>query len=207
MKFNRRNFLGASVAASGGLFVSSPAIAATLIEPPTAPLADIVTEALGALNRHAARITDRKRIGISDFRNHSGKYRFHIVDVERGKIMRSLLVSHGRGSDPQNSGYVQRFSNVEGSNASSRGSYVCGEAYVGQHGRSRRLHGLEPQNDNAYDRAIVIHGASYVDAAMARDTGRVGRSFGCFAFEQSEIASVLELLGEGQLLYATGREA
>ena len=53
----------------------------------------------------------------------------------------------------------------------------------------------------------MIHGASYVDAAMASDYGRVGRSFGCFAFEKSEIASVLELLGEGQLLYATGREA
>lgn len=162
---------------------------------------------LGALDRHADRITDHRRMGIADFRVHSGKYRFHIVDVERGKIMRSLLVSHGRGSDPQNSGYVQRFSNVEGSNASSRGSYMCGAAYVGQHGRSRRLHGLEPQNNNAYDRAIVIHGASYVDAAMASDYGRVGRSFGCFAFEKSEIASVLELLGEGQLLYATGREA
>lgn len=207
MKLSRRNFISASVGASGGLLASSRAVAEALIDPPAAPLADIVEEALGALDRHAARIADRKRIGIADFRAHSGKYRFHILDTERGRVMRSLLVSHGRGSDPDNTGYVQRFSNVEGSNASSRGSYVCGEAYTGQHGRSRRLHGLEPQNDNAYARAIVIHGASYVDAGMARDYGRVGRSFGCFAFEKSEIASVLELLGEGQLLYTTGRSA
>ena len=74
-------------------------------------------------------------------------------------------------------------------------------------GLSRRLHGLESDNSNAFDRAIVIHGADYVDADMAISAGRVGRSLGCFAFEQGEIAAVLDLLGPGRLLYAAGQTA
>lgn len=167
----------------------------------------VLGQALRALERHAGKIVNRDRLGIADYGLSSGEFRFHIVDIEGGEIMHSYLVSHGRGSDPRNSGFVESFSNVPGSNASSKGSFVTGEAYVGKHGRSRRLHGLEPQNDHAFERAIVIHGASYVDRAMAQNSGRVGRSLGCFAFERSKIEEVLELLGPGRLLYSTGQSA
>jgi len=206
MKLNRRDFLGASLV-TGGALIASPAMAASIVGSTAAPVSGVIGEALAALERHAGQVSYRDRLGIADYTAHSGKFRFHIVDVDGGKIIRSLLVSHGRGSDPANSGFAKRFSNVPGSNASSRGSYLCGQEYVGQHGRSRRLHGLEAQNDAAYERAIVIHGADYVDVAMARDYGRVGRSLGCFAFERTEIADVLELLGEGRLLYTAGQDA
>ncbi|GAA4644083.1 hypothetical protein GCM10023115_20430 [Pontixanthobacter gangjinensis] len=176
-----------------------------LNHPPETRLAaepPLLQKALAALDRHSAHFTYRDRIGLVDFAKHSGKTRFHVADIEGGSILRSLLVSHGRGSDPDNSGYATRFSNRPGSHASSNGSYLTGDAYVGKHGRSRRLHGLDEANDQAFQRAIVIHGAGYVDRTMAELQGRVGRSLGCFAFELSEIGGVLELLGPGRLLFA-----
>lgn len=170
-----------------------------LAEPPT-----LLQQALVALDHHGPRIALRDRVGIADFFEHSREMRFHIVDLAGGRIDRSYLVSHGRGSDPANSGYAKRFSNRPGSNASSKGSFLTGEAYYGKHGRSRRLHGLEDQNDLAFARAIVIHGADYVDRQMARGEGRIGRSLGCFAVERGEIGEVLDLLGPGRLLFAAG---
>lgn len=219
MKLNRRAFLGASLAIGGTAIVTPASLATTSGSLPISPTdpapvtgggsqpAGVLGEALGALERHGGKIANRDRLGIADYGLSSGEFRFHIVDVEGGAIVRSYLVSHGRGSDPHNRGFVESFSNVPGSNASSKGSFVTGEAYVGKHGRSRRLHGLEPQNDLAFDRAIVIHGASYVDRGMARNDGRVGRSLGCFAFERSTIEEVLELLGPGRLLYSAGHRA
>lgn len=214
MKLTRRHLMGASIAAATGL-VAPPLAKAVSTAPaplppplPTSPKPadqpEFLRQALAALDRYAARIAVRDRIAVTDFSRRSAEMRFHIVDVAGGRITRSYLVSHGKGSDPGNSGFAQRFSNRPGSNASSKGSFVTGDAYYGQHGRSRRLHGLEPENDLAFARAIVIHGADYVDRGMAQDQGRIGRSLGCFAFERAEIGEVLELLGPGRLLFAAG---
>lgn len=209
MKLSRRHFVGASVIAATGLVNST--LLATPIEPTLSKVAaqpklanppDMIEQAIAALDRHATRIARRDIVAIADYSLHSRENRFHLADVEGGRIMRSFLVSHGKGSDRSNSGLLQRFSNRPGSNASSRGSFLTGETYYGKHGQSRRLHGLEEDNDRAFDRAIVIHGADYVDRSMAQRDGRVGRSLGCFAFERSEIADVLDLLGPGRLLFS-----
>jgi len=203
MTLSRRHFLGASLVFSTGLVapgaLAAPRASAQLATGSRPPL---LTQALAALDRHGARITYRDLIGIADFSSHSRETRFHMVDVASGRIRNSLLVAHGRGSDPVNTGFVQKFSNRPGSNASSEGSFLTGDAYVGRHGRSRRLHGLEPQTNLAFERAIVIHGADYVDMRMALQQGRVGRSQGCFAVDQSEIDEVLRQLGPGRLLFA-----
>lgn len=157
---------------------------------------------MAALDRHALRVPHRDVVGLADFSQPSGVARFHVVDVLGGRIVATRLVAHGRGSDPLNSGWVQRFSNLPGSNASSQGSFVTGTTYYGKHGLSRQLNGLDPENSNAASRAIVIHGADYVDSGMASSQGRVGRSLGCFAFAKHDIADMLRLLGEGRLLLA-----
>ena len=54
----------------------------------------------------------------------------------------------------------------------------------------------------ALERAIVIHGAAYVDPHLIATQGRIGRSQGCFALAPAEVATVLERLGEGRMLYA-----
>ena len=215
MNFNRRHFVGGGVATGVGLSAAQIFAQPKAILPKAGPMAKaaaaaktanmppLLQEAMAALDRHGSRITRRDRIGLVDFSRHSGDKRFQLVDVSSGRIMDSLYVSHGRGSDPNNTGYVERFSNEVNSHCTSRGAYLTANDYYGKHGHSRRLLGLDPDNNRALERAIVVHGANYVDDAVAETTGRVGRSLGCFAFERDLIEKVLRKLGPGHLLYAS----
>ncbi len=231
MEFSRRHFIGAAFAATVGATTAScvsaprqlavsgpmPAPPVPADEPPAAAepapeavaradLPPLVAEALAALEIHGARIVHHDRIGLVDFTMPSREPRFHLVNVASGRIERSWLVSHGSGSDPAATGMLHRFSNVPGSNASSRGAYLTSNTYFGKHGRSQRLIGLDPTNNLALDRAIVVHGADYVDPGMIASMGRIGRSQGCFAFEQREVATVIGELGEGRMIYASRLE-
>ncbi len=100
------------------------------------------------------------------------------------------------------SGFLQAFSNRYGSNATSEGAYLTAERYTGIHGVSRRLTGLDPTNNNARARDVVIHAANYVSKDLIATEGKIGRSNGCFAFAECDIAQVLARLGQGRLLYA-----
>ena len=225
MEFSRRRFIGGALVAAAGVTTAScvtaprklaapepapappldvpPAQVAAEVRPPfRADLPPLLAEALAALSTHAWRIPNRDRMGLVDFTLPSSEPRLHLVDVASARIERSWLVAHGSGSDPSATGMLQHFSNEPGSNASSRGAYLTANPYFGKHGRSQRLIGLDPSNDLALDRAIVIHGADYVDRAMIAARGRIGRSQGCFAVERGEVATVMELLGEGRMIYA-----
>ena len=213
MNFDRRKFIrAAGIGAIGATVPAAISMARPVdaaLAPSTVPAAakaaerpPLLAKALAELDKHGARIPQRGLIGVADYSAHSSEHRFQLVDVAGGQIAASYLVAHGRGSDPAHSGFVKTFSNVSGSNASSRGSYLVANTYYGKYGRSRRLIGLERDNDLALDRAIVIHGASYVSPSLVKTQGRVGRSLGCFAFAQDKIADVLDRLGEGCLLYA-----
>lgn len=197
MEFNRRRFLGAMVAGSAAL-VSSRSFAADLCGETPA----LLPQALAALDAHGASIPNRDLIGLVNFSAHSRLPRFQVVDVASGKVVKSMLVAHGSGSDPGATGWTERFSNRPGSNASCKGAFVTGQTYVGKHGRSRKLIGLEPENCQAEPRNIVIHGANYVSESLAMGQGRIGRSQGCFAVSRGDIAELLEVLGPGRLLYA-----
>ena len=70
---------------------------------------DLFRRALAALQRHGDRIEKRDRIALVDFDLPSSQPRFHIVDLASGQS-RSLLVAHGRGSDPGHTGWLTRFS-------------------------------------------------------------------------------------------------
>ncbi len=207
MKLTRRHFIGAMGLGAAGLGAGGLGVgglgaprAFAAVRSDAAP--GLLAQARAALDAHGAKVPHRDVVGLVDFAAPSGKPRFQVIDLGSGRIVSSNLVAHGRGSDPANTGFVQRFSNEPGSNASSAGSFLVGESYVGKYGRSRRLHGLDPQNDLAFDRAIVIHSADYVSQAMASTSGRVGRSFGCFTVSHSDIATVLAQLGPGRLLFS-----
>lgn len=193
---DRRSFLAASAVASVSL--CAPGVFAAV---PGGNVPDILPKALAALDRHQARVAHRDWIGVVDFGMASRDHRFHLVDLLGGRVT-SLLVSHGRGSDPANSGWLQSFSNRPGSEASSQGSFLTGDTYFGRHGRSRKLIGLEPSNDRAEARGIVIHSAPYVSNSLASLQGRVGRSQGCFAVSHDELQMVLARLGPGRMLFA-----
>ncbi|MDO9439482.1 MAG: murein L,D-transpeptidase catalytic domain family protein, partial [Beijerinckiaceae bacterium] len=161
----------------------------------------LLRKALAALDTHAKAIRHRDRIAIVDFSAPSSEARLHFLDVENGRASR-LLVAHGSGSDPRHTGYLERFSNAEGSNASSEGAFLTGDYYVGKHGRSQRLAGLDPTNNHAMERAIVIHGAWYANADMIEAHGKLGRSQGCFAVGETCLQQMFDHLGSGRLLYA-----
>lgn len=226
MDLSRRYFVGGAVAMVAGASASgviakpgrkiiwpdtvipkehaAPAVPAA---PKQADRPPLLQKALAALDQHGSRVGNRQRIGVVDFTEHSSQKRFQIVDVANGAIAGTFLVAHGRGSDPRHTGWVEHFSNRPGSNASSPGSFVVASRYYGKHGVSRRLMGLDPENNLALERAIVIHGASYVDHSLISSQGQIGRSLGCFAVAENQIAEVLSDLGEGCLLYASEARA
>ncbi|WP_321163671.1 MULTISPECIES: murein L,D-transpeptidase catalytic domain family protein [unclassified Sphingomonas] len=171
------------------------ATAAPMIDP---RLAD---RALAALFRHHRHIWSRDVVAIADFGLPSAIPRFFLVDIVRGTTT-ALLVAHGKGSDPDHSGMLQGFSDAVGSAATSEGAYLTGDPYDGIHGPSRRLIGLDPGNAHAEERAIVIHSAWYANPDMVAKQGKLGRSDGCFAFGEQDIATVLARLGKGRMLYA-----
>jgi hypothetical protein len=211
---SRRDILRTGTIVTAGL-IAGPAMAQinsglpglarpTATAMPASPMTirpDLFRRALQALQKHGDRIQKRDRIALVDFDLPSSQPRFHIVDLDSGRS-RSLLVAHGRGSDPEHTGWLTRFSNVVGSAASSDGAYLTGDIYVGQHGRSRRLYGLDRTNSNVQERAIVVHSAWYVGADMIAQHGKLGRSEGCFALSASDLEDTLATLGQGRMIYA-----
>jgi hypothetical protein len=161
----------------------------------------LVSRALDALARHNEVIWSRDVIGIADFGLPSSAPRFHIVDLLAGATT-SLHVTHGQGSDPRHTGMLQFFSDTPDSLCTSEGTYLMGDEYVGKHGLSRRMLGIDPSNAHVYVRDIVIHSATYADAALIASQGKLGRSDGCFAFSEADIALVLAKLGRGRMVYA-----
>ncbi len=190
---HRRDFIKAGLALSAAALFPRAAIAA-------ADGARILAQAQRSLETHRASLLYADVVGIADFSHHCSEPRFHLVDMEKGAI-ESFLVAHGEGSDPQGTGWLELFSNEPGSHATSGGGYLTRNEYDGQFGPARRLTGLDPENSNAYGRAIVIHGSEGVSADLAR-AGMIEPSWGCFACSYDDINRILDRLGPGRLLYA-----
>ena len=191
----RRGLLGGFIASAAMLAVPARAASASHIDP------RLMARAMASFRRHNAVVRHADVIAIADYSRPSRDRRFHLVDMTSGATT-SLLVAHGRGSDPGHSGWLQQFSNSDGSFASSAGAFVTGDDYVGKHGQSKRLVGLDVSNCNALERAIVIHTASYVSETMVRDLGKLGRSQGCFTVTAGDLQQVLTRMGSGRFLYS-----
>ncbi|KPP89441.1 murein L,D-transpeptidase catalytic domain-containing protein [Erythrobacter sp. HL-111] len=153
------------------------------------------------LERAGDSIWKRDIVGIADYGVHSAERRFHFVNLDLQEV-HSYHVSHGQGSDPEHDGVLNRYSNVEGSNATSRGAYVTWEWYKGRYGTSVRLGGLDETNDNALRRYIVMHRADYAEPSHIDRWGRLGRSNGCFAMGEEQFRIALMNLSGGRLLFA-----
>ncbi len=198
MQFTRRSFVGVTLAGLAGVTVGQERRG---VQPAAAVPPTLLRRALDALENHQGNLEHRDLIGIADFSQHSRAPRFHLLNLGDGTVT-SHLVAHGRGSDPAHTGWLERFSNQPRSEATSAGAYRTDATYVGEHGRSMRLEGLDPSNDNAASRAIVVHGAWYVSDDIIRHFGVLGRSAGCLAVANSSLDEVLTRLGPGRLIYA-----
>lgn len=155
---------------------------------------ELMAEGTKAYNNAQKLGKTSSKVGIVvDLRQPSDKKRLWAVNFATGKILLNTYVSHGVGSGGK---YATSFSNKVGSHQSSIGAYLVKESYYGHHGQSLRLQGLEPNNNNAYKRAIVMHSANYVEPSYIAANNQAGRSFGCFAVSKEMIGEILKISKE-----------
>ncbi|AWH28370.1 MULTISPECIES: murein L,D-transpeptidase catalytic domain family protein [Stenotrophomonas] len=141
-----------------------------------------------------------ERLAVIDYSRPSTEQRLWVFDLARQRLLFEEWVAHGRNSGGNR---TEHFSNRDGSFMSSIGAFTAKETYMGGNGYSLRLDGLEPgYNDLARDRAIVIHGAPYVNPTVARLQGRLGRSLGCPAVRLSVSRPLIDSLRGGALVFA-----
>jgi hypothetical protein len=145
-------------------------------------------------------MTDSKRLAVIDYSRPSTEPRLWVFDLDTGALLFRELVAHGRNTGEN---LATRFSNEMNSHATSLGLFRTEGTYNGSNGYSLRLEGLEPGvNDRARERAIVMHGAPYVNEAHAKKFGRLGRSWGCPAVRQGVAKQIIDTLKGGQFIFS-----
>ena len=147
--------------------------------------------------------TTARVVLFADMTQRATAARLYVLDLSdrtRPLLVLRTQVAHGYGSDPTRSGYATRFGHVDGSGMTSLGLYRVGAPYVGKHGHSYHLDGLQASNANAAARAIELHPAAYVS------TQGVGRSAGCAAVAPSIIPALDRRYGSltGAVLWIAG---
>jgi len=169
----------------------------------SAPLANpkVIDLAVAALRcATGKRIDQSARLAVIDYSLPSTTPRLWIFDMAKRRLLNQELVAHGKNSGEN---YAAHFSNRVGSLQSSLGLFRTLDAYNGSNGYSLRMDGMESGiNDRAFERAIVIHGAPYVDAGFAQQHGRIGRSWGCPAVRAGVARQVIDRLKGGQFVFA-----
>lgn len=167
------------------------------LDPKRLVSSNLLKKAVLYFDANKSNIQNKNYLSVIDFSKKSTLTRFFIINMKTGEVW-ALHVSHGKGSDPGHDGYAEKFSNVSGSNQSSLGFYKGAETYSGKHGFSLRLDGLSSTNSKARARAIVIHGADYVQESTVIQ----GRSLGCPAVSMSVRTEVINRLKNGSIIYA-----
>ncbi len=140
------------------------------------------------------------RLAVIDYSKASSEPRLWVFDLERQRLLFRELVAHGRNSGDN---YTRHFSNQKDSLATSLGLFRTGETYVGSNGYSLRLQGLDAGfNDRAEERAIVMHGAPYVNEQVVQKLGRLGRSWGCPAVRSGIARQMIDTLKQGHFVFS-----
>ena len=138
-------------------------------------------------------------ITICDFSQPSSKKRLYVLDLNKEKILFNTYVAHGHNSGDE---YATTFSNDNNSNESCLGFMVTAETYIGEHGCSMKLDGMENGfNDNVRNRSIVMHGSDYVCKQRALNGTMMGRSFGCPAVPSAEVGKIINVIKDGSCFY------
>ncbi|MDR1730212.1 MAG: murein L,D-transpeptidase catalytic domain family protein [Prevotellaceae bacterium] len=158
----------------------------------------LLINAITAYSQDSTRINEKAKEALSfckanecntdfciliDMKIHSGKYRMFIYDFKAKEIERKALCAHGCGKgDTMSTGDQPLFGNREGSLLTSLGKYKTGIRSYSQYGINvhYKMHGLEPTNNNAFKRIIVLHSHTPVSATeIYPDHLPMGWSFGC----------------------------
>ncbi|WP_082672413.1 murein L,D-transpeptidase catalytic domain family protein [Luteimonas abyssi] len=159
----------------------------------------LATRALGCALRQPG-VDAPRTLSVIDYSLPSTQQRLWVFDLADGDLLFEEWVAHGRNTGGN---LATAFSNIYGSYQSSLGTFLTQESYVGSNGYSLRLKGLEPGfNDLARERAIVIHGAPYVNPDAAIAQGRLGRSLGCPAVRSAVARELIDTIRDGSLVVA-----
>lgn len=181
---------------------SSDAFVASLVTQAPGLRADVLRLALAAASRAEDRglVPRRNVLTVIDYSLPSSQPRLFIFDLAAHKLLFLELVAHGKGSGGD---LASVFSNDPGSLATSLGLFVTADTYNGGNGYSLHLRGLEEGiNDMAWDRAIVLHGASYVSTEAVKALGRLGRSWGCPAVRREVSQKIIDTIRGGSPVFA-----
>jgi hypothetical protein len=147
-------------------------------------------------NQH---LQNESLLSIVDFSQSSNSKRLYIIDLDKKKVLFNTYVAHGRNSGEE---YAHSFANIPESLKSSLGFYVTGNTYNGVHGLSMRLQGVERGiNDDAEQRCIVMHGATYVSESFINQNGRLGRSQGCPAVPVELCKPIVTCIKQGSCFF------
>ena len=163
--------------------------------------AEVLETALKGFNKLAdeGKITREDKLTIVDFSQPSNQKRLYVIDLQRKRLLFQSLVAHGRGTGEL---WAKSFSNQASSYKSAPGFYKTEETYTGHNGYSLRLDGLEKGiNDNARNRAIVMHGAPYANESTIGVLGFLGRSQGCPAVPLSLYKPIINTIKDGTCLF------
>jgi hypothetical protein len=145
-------------------------------------------------------IDQPRTLTVIDYSLPSVQERLWVFDVATGELLFKELVAHGRNTGEN---MATEFSDTLNSRQSSIGLFVTDDTYVGSNGYSLRLDGLEPGfNGRARERAIVMHGAPYVNAGLAASQGRIGRSWGCPALREAVARDVIDTIRGGGVIFS-----
>jgi hypothetical protein len=137
---------------------------------------------------------------VIDYSLPSTEKRLWVIDLAHRRVLFHELVAHGKNSGEN---FTTTFSNRPNSKMSSLGLFRTAEIYTGQHGMSLRLDGLEPGfNERARERAIVMHGASYVSSGSIGKLNQLGRSWGCPAVSLESHRAIIDRIQNGTALFA-----
>ena len=172
------------------------------------PRRDLLERAIASYRRLAdAGQVHNPVLTVIDYALPSSQRRLWVIEPNTRRVLFHEFVAHGRGSasetDPDR---LVRFGNEAESHRSSRGAFVTGRTYIGQHGHSLELYGLEPGvNDRAFERRIVMHPADYASASFrAQSGGRLGRSWGCPALDPAVARPIIDRIEGGSVLFVDG---
>lgn len=156
-----------------------------------------VAKALQFFESNKTQFDNTKYISVIDYTLSAKLPRFHIFELSTGRV-KSLHTAHGKGSDPDTDGFADRFSDISESKMTSLGFLRTAETYYSEKFKSPalRMDGLSVSNQLARPRAIVIHGADYIQP----EKGVVGRSWGCPALAQKIVQPVIDRIKGGSLI-------
>ena len=194
--------------------LSAPTPAPAAVAPTAIPVMNVSTTAASRLSGDVLQLAvsavtcavtsgeiERPRtLTVIDYSRPSVEPRLWVFDIATGVLLFEELVAHGRNTGEN---MATRFSDTPESRQSSIGLFVTDATYVGSNGYSLRLDGLEPGfNARARERAIVMHGAPYVDPALAKSQGRIGRSWGCPALRDAVARDVIDTIAGGGVIFS-----